>query len=241
MWMINGGVMWWVSALFHPVPGVSVARIHSCSVMLQSATLHDTVFVCVAVPFTRWSSSHSTSRATRWCTGLHRRGCRGANGPCSRCAPLGMTALLCHSFGRESHMNSKSAPSSMNSREQTVMSKLARRWRKVGGCEYVTVCDCVRVCFSACMCACMFSCLHSFICTACMCVSIQQLFTAGSEGRIMLCSNVVYWSMLGWMFSSLKGPMETHIQHSSASVILISHRVWLWQSHEVRLKPNCKF
>lgn len=135
-------------------------------------------------------------------------------------------------------MNSKSAPSSMNSREQTVMSKLARRWRKVGD---VNVCDCVQICFSACMCACMFSCLHNFMCTACMCESIQQLFTAGTEGRIMLCSNVVYSSMLWWMFSSLKGPMETRIHHSSASVILISHRVWLWQSHEVWLKPNCKF
>lgn len=151
------------------------------------------------MPFTRWSSSRSISRATRWCTGLHRRGCRGASGLCSRCAPPGRTALLCHSFGRESHMNSKSAPSSMNSRGQTATLKLARRWRKVGGCVRV------RACFSACVCACMFSCLHNFICTACMCESIQQLFTAGSEGRIMLCSNGVYSSMLGCMFSSLKG------------------------------------
>lgn len=37
-----------------------------------------------------------------------------------------------------------------------------------------------------------------------MCASIQQLFTAGSEGRIMLCSNVVYSSMLVWMLSPLK-------------------------------------
>lgn len=109
-----------------------------------------------------------------------------------------------------------------------------RRWGSMWMC--VTVCA-----FSACMWACMFSCLHLFICTACMCESIQQLFTAGSEGRIMLCSNVVYSSMLRCMFSSLKRPYGTHIQHSSASVILISHRVWLWQSHEVWLKSNCKF
>ena len=51
----------------------------------------------------------------------------------------------------------------------------------------VNVCDCVRVCSGACMRACMFSCLHNFICAACMCESIQQLFTAGSEGRIIKC------------------------------------------------------
>lgn len=140
------------------------------------------------MPFTRWSSSLSTSRATRWCTGLHQRGFKGVTGLCLRCAPLGRTALLCHSFGRESHMNSKCAPSSMSSREQTVMSKLARRWKKVGGCA----CVWLRVCALAL--ACMHACFHvyNFICTACMCGSIQQLFTAGSEGRIMLCSNVVF-------------------------------------------------
>lgn len=116
---------------------------------------------CVPLPFTRWSSSRSTSRATRWCTGLHRRGCRGASGRCSRCAPQGRTAPSCHSSGKESHTNSKSAPSSMNSRGRTVTSKLAKRWRKVGvdvtAC--VTVCE---VCFRACICARMFSCLHNF-------------------------------------------------------------------------------
>lgn len=38
-----------------------------------------------------------------------------------------------------------------------------------------------------------------------------------------------------------KRPMETYTQHSSASVTLICHRVWLWRSHEVWLKPNYKF
>lgn len=86
---------------------------------------------CCSAPLTRWSSSHSTSRATRWCTGRHQRGFRGATGPCLRCATPGKTAPWCLSFGRESHTNSKSAPSSTSSRERTVMSKLARRWRKV--------------------------------------------------------------------------------------------------------------
>lgn len=62
------------------------------------------------------------------------------------------------------------------------------------------------VCFSACMCACMFSCLHNFICTACMCESLQQLFAAGREARIMLCSNVVNSSMQRWMLGSFKRP-----------------------------------
>lgn len=112
--------------------------------------------------------------------------------------------------------------------------KIGKTLEEGGGCECVL--QCLHVC------ARMFSCLHYFICTACcMCEGIQQLFTAGSESRIMLCSNVVYSSMLGSMFSSLKGPMETRIQHPSASVVLRSRRVWLWQSHEVWLKPNCKF
>lgn len=45
------------------------------------------------------------------------------------------------------------------------------------------------------MLACVHACFHVytiFMCTACMCESVQQLFTAGSEGRIMLCSNVVH-------------------------------------------------
>lgn len=84
--------------------------------------------------------------------------------------------------------------------------KIGKTLEEGGGC--MNVCDCVRVRFSPCMCACMFSCLHNFICTAFMCESVQQLFTAGSEGRIMLCLNVVYSSMLGCMFGSLKAPME---------------------------------
>lgn len=86
-----------------------------------------------------------------------------------------------------------------------------QNWKDAGGrWGVVNICDCVRVCFSACICACMFSCLHNFMCTALMCESVQQLFTAGSEGRIMLCLNVVYSNMLGCMFSSLKDPMETY-------------------------------
>ena len=80
------------------------------------------------------------------------------------------------------------------------------------------------------------------MCTACMCESIQQLFTAGSEGRIMLGSDGVYSGMLEWMLSSLKGPMENHAPHCRTGVILIFHRVWqLWQSREVWSRTNCKF
>ena len=113
--------------------------------------------------------------------------------------------------------------------------KIGKTLEEGGGMRMsVTVREC------ACMCACMFPCLHYFICSARMCESIQQLFTAGSYGRIMVCSNVVYSSMLGLglMFTSLKGPMEPHIY---ISIILISHRVWLWQSHEFWLKPKCDF
>lgn len=136
-----------------------------------------------SVSLTRWSSSHSIFRATRWCTGLHLRDCRGASGLCSRCAHLEKTALLCHSFGRESHMNSKSAPSSTNSREQTAMSKLARRWKKVGvggvnacgcACEFAVVLACVHACFH----------VYTIFCAQLSCVSAhnscsQQAVRAG--------------------------------------------------------------
>lgn len=69
----------------------------------------------------------------------------------------------------------------------------------------------VRGRFSACMCVC--ACLHNFICTACMSESTQQLFTAGSERRIMLCSNAAYSSMLGFMFDSLKGRIRKSAQN----------------------------
>lgn len=140
--------MWWVSSPFRTSSGVWVdcADAHSCCIhYIYDFLLFFTVnwelinqgqadkLFALPVSLTRWSSSRSIFRATRWCTGLHLRGCRGASGPCSRCAHPEKTAPSCHSSARESRMNSKSAPSSTNSREQTAMSKLARRWKKVGG------------------------------------------------------------------------------------------------------------
>ena len=181
---INRGVMRWVSTSFHTAPGVSVARIRRCLEMLQSITLLyrfpprnceaanqvKLTPVCVPLPFTRWSSSRSTSRATRWCTGPHRRGCRGASGLCSRCAPRGRTALSCHSSGKESHMNSKSAPSSMNSRGRTATSKLAKRWRKVGGMwlrVWLRVWLCVRGLLQS-----LHVCTHVFMFTQFLCAQL---------------------------------------------------------------------
>lgn len=44
-----------------------------------------------------------------------------------------------------------------------------------------------------------FSCLHNFICTAFMCESSRQLFTAGSGSGITQCLNVAHSCMLGCM------------------------------------------
>ena len=187
--------------------------------------------MCAPVSFSRWSSSHSTSRATKWCTGLHQRGSRGANGVYLRCGPLERTAPLWHSFGRVSHMNSKSAPSSMSSREQTVMSKLARHWRKVGGCEWLDA----SVLWG------LHVWIHVFKCTilhaqrACVRLynSCPQLAVRAGWGLdyIMFKSGVVKHA---WVLKPIH-------KHPSACVILIFHREWLWQSLEVWLKPNCKF
>lgn len=239
--------MWWVSTPFLPAPHVSLAQICSCPVMLQSIILlyhfspvnceaHNEVkltpsLVCAPVPFARWSSSRSTYKATRWCTGLHQRDCRGQNGLCLKCARPGKTAPSCRSFGRESHMNSKSAPSSTSSREQTVMSKLARRWRKVGG-MLICVCDCVPVCFTARSLACVQACFHVYTILYAQLVWVRVYNSCSQQAvRPGLCYVQMWCIQACWAGCSdlLKGPMETHIQHSSASVVLIFHRVWLWR------------
>lgn len=65
-------------------------------------------------------------------------------------------------------------------------------------CEFAVVLACLHACFH----------VYTILRAQLSCERTQQLFAAGSEGRIMLCLNVVYSSMLGCMFSSLKAPME---------------------------------
>lgn len=65
-----------------------------------------------------------------------------------------------------------------------------------------------------------------------MCENIQQLFTAGGEGRSRLRSNVVDSSVHAY------GKPYTISQRKCYADF---HRVWLRQSHEVWFKPKCKF
>lgn len=123
------------------------------------------------------------------------------------------------------------------------MSKLARRWRKVGG-MLICVCDCVRVCFAARSLACVQACFHVYTILYAQLVWVRVYNSCSQQAvRPGLCYVQMWCIQACWARCSdlLKGPMETHIQHSSASVVLIFHRVWLWRSHEVWLKPNCKF
>lgn len=215
---IDRGMMWWVSTPFHTSPGVSVAWRHCCPVMLRALLYNFPLSTANELIKTRWH--HLCCSRARWLGGAavpvhpglqgdvqaftggaaeERVGCvRGAH-PCGgqRC---------CATASEGSHVWIQSPPLL-----QRIPGNRQRcqNWQDAGGrWGCMNVCDCVRVRFSPCMCACMFSCLHNVICTAFMCESIQQLFTAGSESRIMLCLNVVYSSMLGCMFGSLKVPME---------------------------------
>lgn len=93
-------------------------------------------------------------------------------------------------------------------------------WMRATACAHALAIACVHATFH----------VYTFLFAQRACGSVQQLFAAGSEGRIMLCSDVVHSSMMEWMFSSLTGPMETYIPHSSTSVILILHGVCLMKT-----------
>lgn len=70
--------------------------------------------------------------------------------------------------------------------------KIGKTLEEGGGDVTACVTVCARLASEL---ACVHACFHVytvFMCTACMCESVQQLFTAGSEGRIMLCSNVAH-------------------------------------------------
>lgn len=210
--------MWWVSTPFNPVPAVSVAQIHSFPVMLRSITLlYQFPLNCEAANQVKLTPSlsvflcHSQGGATVTVhPGLQgdvqafTGGAAEERVGCVRGADPWRGQRSCAAASERSHIWIQSPPLLQwipgNRQWCQNWQDSGRRW---GGCQ------CVRVFVSACMCACMFPCLHNFICTAYMWDSVQQLFTAGSKGRVVLCSHLVYSSMLRWMFSSLKGPNTT--------------------------------
>ncbi len=95
------------------------------------------------VPACRSSSSLSTFRDIRWCTGRPQRALSSVwNGRCLRFEPWGRTAQLSPSSRRAWPMSSKSDLSSTSSKAPTVTSKWPRPWRKVRrASSRLTVCS----------------------------------------------------------------------------------------------------
>lgn len=91
----------------------------------------------------RSSSSLSTFRAIRWCTGRPLRVLSsGWNGPCLRFEPWGRTAQSSPSLRRAWPMSSKSDLSSTSSKAPTATSKWPGPWRKVRrASSHLTVCS----------------------------------------------------------------------------------------------------
>lgn len=181
------GLTGWVSTPFDPAPGVLVAQVHSCPVMLQSITLAwnfpliiseapnliklmpvliSLGGAAVAVhpglqgdvqAFTRGAAEERMGRVRGAHPGGGQR--RRATSPEGNHIWIQSPSLLQWVPGnRQRYQN----------------------WQDPGGrWGDVYECDRVRVCFSARMWARVFSCLHNFMCTACMRASVQQLFTPG--------------------------------------------------------------